>query len=118
MSGTSTSGGGPPSRSSRNALGHASLPRPAVGLEGVPVVALDGPNGVGEPPTYGNPLEALLADWGKPDSPYDFNGDGTVGIDDMLDLLANWPHGPGEDQERFLQLFTQDVLPRLRARFG
>jgi coenzyme F420-dependent glucose-6-phosphate dehydrogenase len=27
-------------------------------------------------------------------------------------------HGPGEDQERFLQLFTRDVLPRLRARFG
>jgi len=27
-------------------------------------------------------------------------------------------HGPGEDQERFLSLFTKDVLPRLRARFG
>jgi coenzyme F420-dependent glucose-6-phosphate dehydrogenase len=27
-------------------------------------------------------------------------------------------HGPGEDQERFLKLFTADVLPRLRARFG
>jgi coenzyme F420-dependent glucose-6-phosphate dehydrogenase len=27
-------------------------------------------------------------------------------------------HGPGEDQERFLELFTADVLPRLRARFG
>jgi coenzyme F420-dependent glucose-6-phosphate dehydrogenase len=27
-------------------------------------------------------------------------------------------HGPGEDQERFLELFTRDVLPRLRARFG
>jgi coenzyme F420-dependent glucose-6-phosphate dehydrogenase len=27
-------------------------------------------------------------------------------------------HGPGEDQERFLELFCRDVLPRLRARFG
>jgi coenzyme F420-dependent glucose-6-phosphate dehydrogenase len=27
-------------------------------------------------------------------------------------------HGPGPDQERFLELFTRDVLPRLRARFG
>ncbi len=27
-------------------------------------------------------------------------------------------HGPGEDQDRFLRLFTRDVLPRLKARFG
>jgi coenzyme F420-dependent glucose-6-phosphate dehydrogenase len=27
-------------------------------------------------------------------------------------------HGPGADQQRFLELFTRDVLPRLRARFG
>jgi coenzyme F420-dependent glucose-6-phosphate dehydrogenase len=27
-------------------------------------------------------------------------------------------HGPGGDQRRFLELFTRDVLPRLRARFG
>ena len=27
-------------------------------------------------------------------------------------------HGPGNDQRRFLELFTRDVLPRLRARFG
>ncbi|MGH2946671.1 MAG: TIGR03557 family F420-dependent LLM class oxidoreductase [Solirubrobacteraceae bacterium] len=27
-------------------------------------------------------------------------------------------HGPGEDQERFISLFTRDVLPRLRARWG
>jgi coenzyme F420-dependent glucose-6-phosphate dehydrogenase len=27
-------------------------------------------------------------------------------------------HGPGDDQARFLELFTRDVLPRLRARFG
>ncbi len=27
-------------------------------------------------------------------------------------------HGPGDDQDRFLELFSRDVLPRLRARFG
>jgi coenzyme F420-dependent glucose-6-phosphate dehydrogenase len=27
-------------------------------------------------------------------------------------------HGPGDDQRRFLELFTRDVLPRMRARFG
>ena len=26
--------------------------------------------------------------------------------------------GPGDDQERFLQGFCSDVLPRLRERFG
>jgi coenzyme F420-dependent glucose-6-phosphate dehydrogenase len=27
-------------------------------------------------------------------------------------------HGPGEEQERFIELFTRDVLPRLRSRWG
>jgi coenzyme F420-dependent glucose-6-phosphate dehydrogenase len=27
-------------------------------------------------------------------------------------------HGPGDDQRRFLELFSRDVLPRLRDRFG
>ena len=27
-------------------------------------------------------------------------------------------HGPGPDQARFLELFSRDVLPRLRSRFG
>ena len=27
-------------------------------------------------------------------------------------------HAPGQDQERFLQLYGQHVLPRLRAAFG
>jgi coenzyme F420-dependent glucose-6-phosphate dehydrogenase len=27
-------------------------------------------------------------------------------------------HAPGSDQGRFLELFSRDVLPRLRARFG
>ncbi|MHC4414439.1 MAG: DUF7901 domain-containing protein [Planctomycetota bacterium] len=36
-------------------------------------------------------LLALLAAWGTdPGGPPDFNGDGTVGISDLLELLANW----------------------------
>ena len=27
-------------------------------------------------------------------------------------------HAPGPDQERFLRQYAEDVLPRLRARFG
>ncbi len=27
-------------------------------------------------------------------------------------------HAPGADQERFLRLYSQEVLPRLRKRFG
>jgi coenzyme F420-dependent glucose-6-phosphate dehydrogenase len=27
-------------------------------------------------------------------------------------------HGPGDDQDRFIELFTRDVLPRLRDRWG
>ncbi|MFB3138721.1 MAG: hypothetical protein ACE10B_05830, partial [Phycisphaerales bacterium] len=36
-------------------------------------------------------LLALLAAWGSdPAGPPDFDGDGTVGILDLLTLLANW----------------------------
>jgi len=40
-------------------------------------------------PPHLTPLEALIADWGKSDSPYDLNGDGTVGIQDLLQLLTD-----------------------------
>jgi hypothetical protein len=37
----------------------------------------------------------LLAAWGTdPGGPPDFNGDGTVGISDLLELLANWGNCP------------------------
>lgn len=39
-------------------------------------------------------MESLLADWGKTDSPHDYDGDGVVGIDDFLSLLASWPNEP------------------------
>jgi len=35
-----------------------------------------------------------------------------LGFDDLVF------HAPGPDQRRFLELFSQDVLPRLRERFG
>ncbi len=40
-------------------------------------------------------LLALLAAWGTdPGGPPDFDGDGTVGILDLLELLANWGDCP------------------------
>ena len=38
----------------------------------------------------GNPINSLLADWGKTDSNYDLNSDGTVNTADLLILFANW----------------------------
>jgi hypothetical protein len=32
----------------------------------------------------------LLNEWGKPDSTADLNGNGNVGVPDLLILLANW----------------------------
>ena len=33
----------------------------------------------------------VLAEWGSdPGGPPDFDGDGSVGINDFLELLANW----------------------------
>jgi len=50
---------------------------------------IDAPAG-GEPQvaeSHKAPLDALFADWGKKDSEWDLDGDGTVGIKDMLQLL-------------------------------
>jgi hypothetical protein len=50
------------------------------------------PQDVAEPGEEGNdgktPIQQLLADWGKADSEWDLNGDGTVNIRDFLQLLA------------------------------
>lgn len=35
-----------------------------------------------------DPVDALLADWGKKDSPYDFDENGTVDVNDLLILLG------------------------------
>ncbi|MEE9129347.1 MAG: hypothetical protein V3T84_04965 [Phycisphaerales bacterium] len=55
-------------------------------------------------PSYSNPastndLDALLADWGQSDSPYDFDGNGIVGATDLLMLLARLS-GEGSQQPR------------------
>lgn len=38
-------------------------------------------------------LDALLAAWGEKDSPYDFDGNGIVGVNDLLILLAKLTSG-------------------------
>ncbi len=45
------------------------------------------------PPTD---LQALLDDWGQSDSPWDLNGDGTVGIQDLLMLLKDMGETPSD----------------------
>ena len=55
-----------------------------------------------------NPLKALLADWGKNDSPYDLDGDGTVGISDMLELLKRMAETPLHKEPDPLQALLDD----------
>jgi Ca2+-binding EF-hand superfamily protein len=43
---------------------------------------------IGETPQSQSPIQQLLADWGKSDSRWDVNGDGTVNIRDFLQLLS------------------------------
>lgn len=40
-----------------------------------------------------DPIDALLADWGKKDSPYDFDKNGTVDVNDLLILLGRLTSG-------------------------
>jgi Ca2+-binding EF-hand superfamily protein len=48
----------------------------------------EGLGDIDEPPDPKTPVEQLLADWGKAESAWDLNGDGTVNIRDFLQLLA------------------------------
>lgn len=50
-------------------------------------------------PAPPNDLDALLADWGQSDSPYDFDGNGIVGAADLLMLLAKISGGGSQPQE-------------------
>jgi Ca2+-binding EF-hand superfamily protein len=58
------------------------------------------PQDVAEPGEEGNdgktPIQQLLADWGKADSEWDLNGDGTVNIRDFLQLLAQMGGGAND----------------------
>ncbi len=59
---------------------------------------LSDPSSPNPPPT--SKLDALLADWGKKDSPYDLDGNGFVGVNDLLLLLARMSGGgPQQPQE-------------------
>lgn len=50
-----------------------------------------GGNGNNEPLT----MEGLVGAWGKSDTPYDFNNDGTVNVSDLLYFINNWhTYGP------------------------
>jgi hypothetical protein len=48
----------------------------------------------GAEPTQGDRLNSLLADYGKSDSRWDLNGDGTVNVRDMLQLIGSMARRP------------------------
>ncbi len=50
-----------------------------------------------EPEKPMSPLEQLRADWGKKDSVYDLNGNGTVDVPDLLMMLARMKPGGSND---------------------
>ena len=58
--------------------------------------------------SHDDPMKALLADWGKKDSPHDLDGDGTVGIRDMLQLLKQMAEAPVEKETDPLQALLHD----------
>ncbi len=79
------------------------------------------PEGTTQPaPEPANRLEALLADWGKADSPYDLDGNGIVGVPDLLMLLAKMgggsqqPQGPPGDIPADLTGHSVTVADQLR----
>ena len=84
----------------------ADTQRPSVTSDDHPLVS-DPSSPDNEP---ANRLEALLADWGTTDSPYDLDGNGIVGASDLLMLLAQMggggaqqpqdPHGDVADRRR------------------
>ena len=51
-----------------------------------------------EPSRPASRIDALVEDWGQSDSPFDYDGNGTVGASDILMLLAKL--GGGEPQQR------------------
>ena len=55
--------------------------------------------------SHGDPLQALFADWGKTDSPYDLDGDGIVGVKDMLELLKQMAEAPIHHKDPLQALF-------------
>ncbi len=75
-------------------VSHLSRPAP-VHLERLARPIAPAPEALPERPAAGtgttppaSPIEALLADWGRADSPHDLVGNGTVDVNDLLTLLA------------------------------
>ena len=66
------------------------------------------PDGAQVAMSHQDPMQALLADWGKTDSPHDLDGDGTVGIKDMLALLKQLAENPAEKETDPLQALIDD----------
>ena len=58
----------------------------------------------------GNPINSLLADWGKTDSNYDLNSDGTVNTQDLLMLLNKLSNSANSD-DRPTALGKSDNTP-------
>jgi len=69
-----------------------------------------------EPPDPKTPIEQLLADWGKTDSAWDLNGDGTVNIQDFLQLLAQ--NGGGADEAPPIAPHLQDKAEAIPESLG
>ena len=58
---------------------------------------LSDPSSPNPPPT--SKLDGLLADWGKKDSPFDLDGNGIVGVNDLLLLLAQLSGGGSQQPQ-------------------
>jgi hypothetical protein len=42
----------------------------------------------------GNPLDGLLGAWGQAGTPFDFDGNGVVDVDDLIHMILNWGSPP------------------------
>ena len=71
-----------------------------------PTIPPDGEGQVAK--SHKDSMKALFDDWGKTDSPWDLDGDGTVGINDMLALLKQMAERPVHEETDPLQALLDD----------
>jgi Ca2+-binding EF-hand superfamily protein len=57
-----------------------------------------------------SPIQQLLADWGRSDSPWDLDHNGTVGMSDLVMLLAQMGQGHGQDAPGAPQAQVEDGI--------
>ncbi len=79
----------------------------------LPLVQTEGPQTPDKPD---NPVDALLAQWGASDSPFDLDGDGTVGTGDLMLLLGRIANGGNDGGEPTPQ--ADDPAPGHRQLVG